>query len=157
MTQVDIPAVRAFSKISSIWVTFSNNTARSYQFPIPSTPPNGLGSQPAIDSGNPGWAPRIQLSIGSKNYPDPAPSDSISMQYYQLVRALGFSPNITRDDYLSDTYVVCSDLKKVPFDQGSGVNSRSGDLIRIAVDRSTAGRCTQVQQDGTFTAFHLYR
>ena len=151
MTQVDIPAVRAFSKISSIWVTFSNNTARSYQFPIPSTPPNGLGSMPAIDSGNPGWAPRIQLSIGGKNYPDPAPSDSISMQYYQLVRALGLSPNITRDDYLSDTYVVCFDLKKVPFDQGSGVNSRSGDLIRIAVDRLTAGRCTQAHV--TFFAY----
>jgi hypothetical protein len=141
---VDVPAVRAFSKLASIWVTFSNATGRHYQFMMPSAPPNGIGSVPAIDSGNPGWAPSIQMSIGGKNFPDPAPSDTIAMQYYQLCRALGFSPNVTRDDYISDTYVTVFDCKKVPFDNGTGMNSRSGDLIRIAINRLTPGIATQV-------------
>jgi len=153
MTTVDVPAVRAFSKISSIWVSFSGASGQSVAFIMPSLPPNGLGSAPAIDSGNPGWAPSLRLSIGGKQYPDPAPSDQISMQYYQLCRALGYSPNITRDDYLSDTYVTVFDLKKVPFDQGTGVNSRSGDLIRIAIDRLTPGRVTQVHV--TFFAYTI--
>jgi len=153
MTQVDIPAVRAFSKISSVWITFSTNTRRSTDFLIPSTPPNGLGLTPAIDSGNPGWCPSIRMSIGGKQYPDPAPSQTIAMQYYLLCRALGYAPNITRDDYLSDTYVVCFDLKKVPFDQGAGVNSRSGDLIRIAIERLTPDRCTQAHV--TFFAYTI--
>jgi len=153
MTSVDVPAVRAFSKISSIWVTFSDNTMRNVNFMIPSVPPNGLGSKPAIDSGNPGWAPSIRLSIGGKQYPDAAPSDTIALQFYSLCRALGYSPNITRDDFLNDTYVNVFDLKKVPFDQGTGTNSRSGDLIRIAIERLSADRCTQVHV--TFFAYTI--
>jgi hypothetical protein len=53
---------------------------------------------------------------------------------------LGYSPNITRDLYYVDGYAVCFDLKRSPFDHGSGISSRSGDLIRIEVKNMSANR-----------------
>ena len=79
-----------------------------------------------------------------KNYPDPAPADSIPMQYYNLIKALGYSPNVTRDDFISDTYVLVTDMKRVPFDHGTGISSRSGDQIRVSIKNLTANRATTV-------------
>jgi hypothetical protein len=64
------------------------------------------------------------------------------MQYYTLVKALGYSPNITREDYIGDTYCAVFDTKRVPFDHGTGLSSRSGDVIRIEVKNITAGRAS---------------
>ena len=140
-TSVDITASRAFSKISSVWVTFSGNQYNlSSDLTCPSLPPNGVGMVPNIDSGNPGWAPSVRLSIGGKNYPDPGPADNLPMQFHSLIKALGYSPNISRDMYIQDAYMVCFDLKRSPFDHGSGISSRSGDLIRISVQNITPGR-----------------
>ena len=57
-----------------------------------------------------------------------------------MVKALGHSPNISRDMYVQDAYLVCFDLKRSPFDHGSGISSRSGDLIRIEVKNMTPDR-----------------
>ena len=62
------------------------------------------------------------------------------MQYYNLIKTLGHSPNITRDDYLYDTYALVFDMKRVPFDHGSGISSRSGDLIRIEIKNLAANK-----------------
>ena len=133
-TSVDITASRAFSKISSIWVSFSGNVDNlNADFRLPVFMDQGFGVNPNLDTGSPGWAPSIRMSIGGKSYPDPAPADTIAMQYYHLQKALGYSPNITRDDYMFDTYAYVFDTKRVPFDHGSGISSRSGDLIRIEV------------------------
>ena len=70
--------------------------------------------------------------------------DSLLLQYYSLIKSLGYSPNITRDDFCNDTYALVFDMKRVPFDHGSGTSSRSGDLIRIAVKNITPGRATTV-------------
>ena len=140
-TSVDITASRAFSKISSVWVSFSGNQYNlSSDLTCPSTPPNGNGMVPNIDSGSPGWAPSVRLSIGGKHFPDPAPADNLPMQYYSMVKALGYSPNISRDMYIQDAYLVCFDLKRTPFDHGSGISSRSGDLIRISVQNIAPNR-----------------
>jgi hypothetical protein len=143
-TEVDVPCLRAFSKLCALYVTFSGNTNRNVDFLQPGTPTNGLGLFPAIDSGSPGWAPSIRVSVGGKNYPDPAPLADIPSQYYQLVKTLGYSPNISRDDFVSDTYVLAFDLKRVPFDLGSGISTRSGDTIRIAIKNLQANKVTQV-------------
>jgi len=140
-TSVDITASRAFSKISSVWVTFSGDDYNiNGDLTCPSTMTAGMGDEPRIDSGNPGWAPSVRLSIGGKHFPDPAPADNMPMQYYQMVKALGYSPNITRDLYYTDGYAVCFDLKRSPFDHGTGISSRSGDLIRIEVKNMSANR-----------------
>ena len=75
-----------------------------------------------------------------KNIPDPLPADSVQMQYYNLVRALGYAPNLTRQDYMFGTYATVFDMKRVPFDHGSGISSRSGDQIRIEVRNITPGK-----------------
>ena len=62
------------------------------------------------------------------------------MHYYNLVKCLGYAPNITRDDYYNDSFMVCFDLKRSPFDHGSGISSMSGDLIRIECKNMTANR-----------------
>jgi len=144
-TSVDVVSSRAFSKISSVWVTFSGSyNILNSDLLQPSAPPNGLGTTPFVDSGSPPWAPSVQLSIGGKNYPDPAPADSIPMQYYNLIKALGYSPNVTRDDFINDTYVLVTDMKRVPFDHGTGISSRSGDQIRVSIKNLTANRATTV-------------
>ena len=114
-TSVDITASRAFSKISSVWVSFSGNQYNlSSDLTCPSTPPNGNGMVPNIDSGSPGWAPSVRLSIGGKHVPDASPADDLPMQYYSMIKALGYSPNISRDMYVQDSYLVCFDLKRTP-------------------------------------------
>jgi hypothetical protein len=140
-TNVDVVASRAFSKVSSIWVSFSGITDSlntDFIFPVIATP-FGAGINPNIDTGSPPWSPSVRLSIGGKNFPDPAPSDQIALQYYDLVRALGYAPNVTRDDFLSDTYALVFDMKRVPLDHGTGISSRSGDNIRIEIKNLTAG------------------
>jgi hypothetical protein len=144
-TNVDVTASRAFSKISSIWVTFStSNGILDKDLTIPSSAPYVGGARPLLDSGTPLWAPSVRLSIGGKFFPDPAPSDTIAMQYYNLVKTLGYCPNITRSDFIDDTYALVFDMKRVPFDHGTGVSSRSGDLIRVEVKNLTANRCKTV-------------
>ena len=64
----------------------------------------------------------------------------MAQNYYNLVKALGYAPNVIRDDYVDNTFVYCFDMKRVPFDHGSGVSSQSGDLIRISVGNMTAGQ-----------------
>ena len=63
-TSVDVTAARAFSKISSIWVTFSdgNNILNSF-FALPSNPTNGYGLTPPIDAGTPPWAPHWRQEL----------------------------------------------------------------------------------------------
>ena len=51
---------------------------------------------------------------------------------------------ITRDDFSSDTFCAFFDFKRVPFDHGSALSTRSGDLIRIEIKNLTADRATKV-------------
>jgi hypothetical protein len=145
-TSVDITASRAFSKISSVWVTWSSvSYGLSSDLTCPSTLASTSGMIPYLRDNNPvgaisQWAPSVRLSIAGKQIPDPAPASTLAMHYYNLVKTLGYSPNITRDDYYNDSFMVCFDLKRVPFDHGSGISSRSGDLIRISVQNMTANR-----------------
>jgi hypothetical protein len=143
-TTVDVSVQRAFSKVSAIIVTFSGTTGQNVDFRCPSTQASTAGTSPALDDGSPSWCPSIRLSLGGKNFPDPQPLDNIALYYHQLVKALGYSPMITRDDFSSDTFCAFFDLKRAPFDHGSALSSRSGDLIRIEIKNLTADRATKV-------------
>ena len=125
-----------------VWVSFSGVTRTNTNFICPALP-GGTGEEaPYISDlatdGTP-WAPTVRLSIGGKNVPDPAPADSSALHYYNMVQALGYSPNITRDDYFLDSFAVCFDLKRVKFDHGSALSTRSGDQIRITVKNMDQG------------------
>lgn len=141
-TTIDVSIVRAFSKLSSVWVTFSGNTARSTNFRCPATSASTTGNIPNLDDGT--WCPQARLSIGGKNYPDPQPVANIAEHYLQLVEALGYSPNISRDAFSSKSFCFAFDLRKVPGDHGTAISTRSGDLVRLSVQNMTADAATQI-------------
>ena len=145
-TSITLAAVRAFSKLSQIWVTFrGGTTGKAWDFVVPSAPTNGLGKSPALDDGSPSWAPTVRISVGGKNYPDPSPAATIPEQYYMVARALGYSPNLTRDTYINDSYCLVTDFQKIRGDHGTSCNTRSGDLVRIDIQNLTANRATSVE------------
>ncbi len=143
-TTVDASVQRAFSKVSAILVTFSGDTVLNSDFRSPSTQTSTVGAVPALDDGNPAWCPSIRISIGGKNFPDSQPLDNLALYYHQLVKGLGYSPMITRDDFSDDTFGAFFDFKRVPFDHGSALSTRSGDLVRIECKNLTADRATKV-------------
>ena len=59
-------------------------------------------------------------------------------------KSLGYSPNLTRDKYVNDSFVIAFDLKRVPGDHGTGMNTRSGDQVRISIQNMVAGRADEV-------------
>jgi len=151
-TSIDVMSIRAFSKLDSIWITFRNSaTGKSSSFIQPGTPPNGLGLVPALDDKTPFWCPSVRCSIGGKNWPDPAPATTIPELYYMVSKALGYSPNLTRDKYVNDSFVVAFDLKRVPGDHGTGINTRSGDQVRISIQNLQANKVDEVHV--TFFAY----
>ena len=142
-TQIDVSIVRAFSKLSSVWVTFSGNTARNTNFRCPATSSSTLGAIPNLDDGT--WCPTARLAIGGKNYPDPQPVTNIAEHYLSLIEALGYSPNISRDSFSKgNSFCLAFDLRKVPGDHGTAIGTRSGDLVRLSVQNMTADAATQV-------------
>ena len=143
-TTVDVSVQRAFSKVSALIISFSGNTQQNTDFRCPSTQSSTAGATPALDDGSPPWCPSIRVSLGGKNFPDPQPLDNLSLYYHQLVKALGYSPMITRDDFSSDTFCAFFDFKRIPFDHGSSLSTRSGDLMRIEIKNLTADRATKV-------------
>ena len=63
-TSVDITASRAFSKISSIFVTFANDSQElATNFKNPSVGQDTAGAVPDLDCDSPPWAPSFRLSI----------------------------------------------------------------------------------------------
>jgi len=130
-TSYDCTVGRAFSKLSSIWVTFSTNTARNTNFRCPAVTASTLGSVPNLDDAN--WCPTARLAIGGKNFPDPQPVANLAEHYLQMVDALGYSPNISRDAYSTKSFCLAFDLRKVPGDHGTAISTRSGDLVRIQI------------------------
>jgi hypothetical protein len=139
-TTLDITAARAFSKISSVWVTFTGaGNYMSYQFWKPFQSPGALDSEPDLFDGPPEWSLTSRLSVGGKFIPDPAPMDSFAQHYYYMVKALGYSPNVSREEFLGAPFCVVFDTKRVPHDHGTGLSSRSGDIIRIELKNMDPG------------------
>ena len=69
-TSFSFAAVRAFSRLSHVWLTFrSNGGAISREFICP-TLTSGGGDSPQLADG----APSARLSIGPKNWPDASPA-----------------------------------------------------------------------------------
>jgi len=52
-------------------------------------------------------------------------------------------PNITRDNYLTNSFTVALDVRKVPSDPTSSISTRSGDLLRVDLLNLTANVATE--------------
>ena len=140
-TSFSLSTVRAFSRLSHVWLTFRNNAnpGKSYSFICPSAT-GGLGATPALSDGT---GPSVRLSIGPHNWPDAQPANTIPELFYQFQQALPGTPNITRDNFLQNAFTIVFDVRKVPSDPTSSISTRSGDLLRIDLQNLVADQATE--------------
>ena len=146
-TSYTFSIVRAFSRLSHIWITFRTaNGSLSSQFAIPTTQDGAMtaswGTHPLFNSDMP--SPSIRLSIGSKNIPDFQPITTVQEHYWQLMKTLPATPYLDRKDFASNTFVSVFDLQRTPGDKASAMSTRSGDQIRIDMKNLTADVATEV-------------
>ena len=139
-TQYDFSSVRAFSRLSQVWLTFRGTGARATEFIAPANLPGEITATPVGNTA----VPTARLSIGPKNYPEGQPVTTMAEHYYQFQKALGHIPNMTRWLYEAECFTMVFDLKRMPTDPTSALSTRSGDLVRIELKNLLADRCTEV-------------
>ena len=133
-TTFDLSCVRAFSRLSHVWLTFRNAGAKSSSFICPTTITGNSGSAPSLSD----VALSARLSIGAKNYPDPSPVHGHSRALLPDDAGAPCIPNVTRDIFETSAFNIAFDLRKVPGDPTSSISTRSGDLIRVELKNLTA-------------------
>jgi hypothetical protein len=137
--------VRAFSRLSHVWVTFcgpaGDNTQLATSFVNPTTQDAQLvaswklrprfGAEQACVS--------ARLSIGPLNVPDPSPAGpNMQELFWMLQKALPATPYLDRADFAAQTFVIPFDLRRTPGDPTSALSTRSGDLVRLDIKNMTA-------------------
>ena len=137
-TSFSFAAVRAFSRLSHVWLTFRKVGARSREFACP-TLTSGAGDQPELEDA----APSARLSIGPKNWPDAAPAATTPELFYMFQKTLPGVPNITRDDFFANAFTIVFDVRRMPSDPTSSISTRSGDLLRVDLKNLTANEVTE--------------
>ena len=110
----------------------------SSSFINPLTFTNNAGATPALSD----QSPSVRLYIGPHSWPEQAPAATIPELFYMLQHALPNTPNLTRDAFMSNTFVIAFDLRKTIGDPSSSVSTRSGDLIRCDLLNLTADAAT---------------
>ena len=138
-TTFSFAAVRAFSRLSHVWLTFRNTGARSSEFLCPTTGAGGTAEEPALND----ISPHARLSIGPHYWPDPQPAQTIPEHFYQFQKAIPNVPNIDRGMFLSESFTIVFDVRKMPADPTSSISTRSGDLLRVDLQNLTADRATE--------------
>ena len=132
-TSFSFTAVRAFSRLSHVWLTFRKAGAKSTSFICPTTIADNAGAAPSLSN----QGPTARLQIGPKSWPEASPNDSIPQLFYQMQKAIPGIPNINRDDFLQRCFTIVFDLRKVPSDPTSCLSTRSGDLLRVDLQNLT--------------------
>ena len=95
--------------------------------------------------------PMCRVSIGPKNWSDPQPLSTAAEYYYNLTKALGHQPNVTRYDFEHNTFAMVFDIKRNPQDPTSAISTRSGEMIHVQLSNLTANAATEVHM--TLVAF----
>ena len=122
-------AVRAFSRLSHVWLSFRNTGGRASEFICPTVQAaNTTGATPSLLDGS---SPSVRLSIGPHYWPDPQPMASIPELFYNFQQALPSIPNLTRDNFIQNAFTIAFDVRKVPGDPTSSVSTRSGAVLRV--------------------------
>ena len=137
-TTFSFAAARAFSRLSHVWLTFRNAGPRSQEFVCP-TATTVAGETAAFVN----IAPNARLSIGPQYWPDPQPAQTIPELFYQFQKALPNVPNIDRDKFLTESFTMVFDVRKMPAHPTSSISTRSGDLLRADLQNLTADRVTE--------------
>ena len=140
-TSYSFTTVRAFSRLSQIWLTFRKDGPRSNQFLPPGDLPGSAGATDMED----GSCPQARLFIGPHCWPMPSPVASTAEYFHQFQSALGANiPNITRTDFETNSFTIVWDLRKLPEDVTTSLNTRSGDGIRIELTSLVADQVKEV-------------
>ena len=138
-TSYSFSTVRAFSRLSQIWVSFRKDGPRSSQFIAPGDLPGDASSLSLENSA----IPQVRLSIGPHNWPAPQPVSSMAEHYYQFQKALGHVPNMNRFMFENTAFTMVFDLKKMPSDISSALSTRSGDLVRCDITNMVPDSATE--------------
>ena len=150
-TSFSFNLVRAFSRLSHIWLTFvgppGNDTQLATSFVMPTAQDGDLtaswANRPRFDGEQEG--PTIRLSIGPLNVPDPQPvGPNIQEHWWMLQKALPATPYLDRRDFASQTFVSVFDLRRTPGDPTSALSTRSGDLVRVDIKNLTANFASSI-------------
>ena len=138
-TTYSFSSVRAFSRLSQIWLTFRASGPRSSSFICPGDLP-GNATITDLDLINK-TVPQVRLSIGPHQWPDPQPTSGQSSGelYMMMTKALGYQPNITRYAFEHDCFTIVFDIKKLPSDVTTALSTRSGDLVRVELTNLGTG------------------
>ena len=140
-TTYSFSSVRAFSRLAQVWLTFRGTGPKATSFLCPNDLQGGVGDEDTegfyLSAGSP---PTARLSIGPKNYPDPAPASSTAEYYYMLTNALGTQPNIGRHEFEHECFHIVWDLRKMPGDSTTAISTRSGDLLRCEIGNILASQ-----------------
>ena len=137
-TSFSFAAVRAFSRLSHVWLTFGKDGPKSSEFLCPTTT-TANGRNPELTDAS----PSARLSIGPHYWPDPQPAQTIPEHFYQFQKALPNIPNIDRDTFQTRAFTIVFDVRKMPADPTSSISTRSGDLLRVDLTNMTADRATE--------------
>ena len=138
-TSFSFSAVRAFSRLSHVWLTFRGTGPKSSQFLCPTDIDDAnAGSDPALSD----QAPTARLSIGPKFYPDPAPASTIPELFYMFQKAIPGVPNINRGDYLNNSPSMSAkrhQTRRAPYRPGAEICSGSTSRISLQIWPRSAG------------------
>jgi hypothetical protein len=135
--------VRAYSRLSHVWITFVGagaNTNLATSFVMPTVQDAALTASwyTHPQFGGEQGCPSIRLAIGPLNVPDPQPVETLQEHWQMLNKALPHVPYLDRADFASQTFVSVFDLRRTVGDPTSALSTRSGDLLRIDVKNMTA-------------------
>jgi hypothetical protein len=124
-----ISATRAFSRLAQVWITFKKDGApTSSNFPAPADMPGSLANTNLQDTTN---FPTARLQIGPKCWPSNTPLNNLPEMFNQFQSCLTVVPNITRNDYETNSFSIGWDLKRLPSDVTTSISTRSGDTMVI--------------------------
>jgi hypothetical protein len=135
-TTYSFSSVRAFSRLSQVWLTFRKTGPRSTEFFCPGNLPGEDDGEALVLTAN---VPTARLSIGPHNWPDPQPVSSAAEYYMMLTKALGTQPNIGRRDFEHECFTIVWNIQKQPQDPTSALSTRSGDLVRVELGNLANG------------------
>jgi len=121
-----------------VWLTFRGTGTRSSEFLCP-TAGTPTAEAPALND----VSPYARLSIGPHYWPDTQPAQTIPEHFYQFQKAIPNVPNIDKGMFLSESFTIVFDVRKMPADPTSSISTRSGDLLRVDLQNLTADRATE--------------
>jgi hypothetical protein len=143
--------VRAFSRLTHIWISFRSATGLvAQEFIMPVAQDTGVAggtptwSAPVFNINQDNNAPSIRVSIGPKNYPDYQPVTTLQEHYWMLQKALPAVPYLDRKDFSTNSFVSVFDLRRTPGDATSAISTRQGDQIRIEIKGLTPSSASSV-------------